>query len=75
MSLLDRFAVGQNVATTWTFEKEAPSKDSPEFKRHIKGKSRAPNFKRHVEGKSRAHQFKRHIKGKSSAQNVAKTFY
>jgi hypothetical protein len=35
----DRFAVGQNVATTWSFEKEAPNKDSPEFRRHIKGES------------------------------------
>jgi len=34
---VDRFAVGQNVATTWSFEKEPPTKDAPEFKRHIQG--------------------------------------
>jgi hypothetical protein len=39
LNFSDRFAVGQNVATTWSFEKEAPNKDSPEFRRHIKGKT------------------------------------
>jgi len=34
---VDRFAVGQNVATTWTFKRIPPSRDSPEFKRHIMG--------------------------------------
>ena len=33
----DRFAVGQNVATTWTFKRMPPSRDAPEFKRHIMG--------------------------------------
>ena len=33
----DRFAVGQNVATTWTFHRMPPNRDSPEFKRHING--------------------------------------
>jgi len=34
---LDRFAVGQNVATTWTHNQESPSKGDPEFVRHIRG--------------------------------------
>jgi len=34
---VDRYAVGQNVATTWTFKRMPPSRDSPEFKRHIMG--------------------------------------
>ena len=33
----DRFAVGQNVATTWTFQRMPHNNDSPEFKRHIRG--------------------------------------
>ena len=33
----DRFAVGQNVATTWTFQRMPPNKDTPEYKRHIMG--------------------------------------
>ena len=33
---LDRFAVGQNVATTWTFDREPRGRDKPEFRRHIK---------------------------------------
>ena len=34
---IDRYAVGQNVATTWTFKRMPPSRDSPEFRRHIMG--------------------------------------
>ncbi|XP_023334482.1 venom allergen 5 [Eurytemora carolleeae] len=33
---VDRYAVGQNVATTWNFDQESLTKDSPEFKRHIR---------------------------------------
>ena len=28
--------MGQNVATTWTFDREPMDKDKPEFRRHIK---------------------------------------
>ena len=34
---IERFAVGQNVAHTWTYQKMPPNKDSPEFKRHVSG--------------------------------------
>ena len=33
----DRYAVGQNVATTWSYSRTPPSKDKPEFKRHVMG--------------------------------------
>ena len=36
ITTLDRYAVGQNVATTWSFDQESLTKDSPEFKRHIR---------------------------------------
>lgn len=32
---VDRYAVGQNVATTWSFHRTPPSKDKPEFRRHV----------------------------------------
>jgi len=34
---VDRFAVGQNVATTWTYKRKPPNKDAPEFQRHVLG--------------------------------------
>ena len=33
----DRYAVGQNVATTWSYQRMPPIKDKPEFERHIMG--------------------------------------
>ena len=33
----DRYAVGQNVATTWSYGRKPPSKDKPEFERHVMG--------------------------------------
>ena len=33
----DRYAVGQNVATTWSYNRTPPSKDKPEFGRHVMG--------------------------------------
>ena len=33
----ERYAVGQNVATTWSYNRMPPSKDKPEFKRHVMG--------------------------------------
>lgn len=32
-----RFRVGQNVASTWSFHQEPPSRDAAEFVRHISG--------------------------------------
>jgi len=32
---VDRYAVGQNVATTWTFNRVPPTKDRPQWRRHI----------------------------------------
>lgn len=34
---VDRYAVGQNVATTWSYSRTPPSKDKPEFGRHVMG--------------------------------------
>jgi len=34
---VDRYAVGQNVATTWSYQRMPPNKDKPEFKRHVMG--------------------------------------
>ena len=33
----DRYAVGQNVATTWSYNRMPPNKDKPEFARHVMG--------------------------------------
>ena len=33
----ERFAVGQNVAATWSFGRQPPKKDRPEFSRHVRG--------------------------------------
>ena len=33
----DRYAVGQNVATTWSYNRMPPNKDKPEFGRHVMG--------------------------------------
>ena len=32
-----RYAVGQNVATTWSYNRMPPNKDKPEFERHVEG--------------------------------------
>ena len=29
--------MGQNVATTWSYGRKPPSKDKPEFERHVMG--------------------------------------
>ncbi|KAF4518897.1 hypothetical protein B566_EDAN015289 [Ephemera danica] len=34
-TLIPRFPVGQNVATTWTFENPSPAGPSPEFRRQV----------------------------------------
>lgn len=33
--ILERFSVGQNVATTWTYDRPSPVGEEPEFKRQI----------------------------------------
>ena len=33
----DRYAVGRNVATTWSYNRMPPSKDKPEFVRLVMG--------------------------------------
>ena len=33
----ERYAVGQNVATTWSYGRMPPIKDKPEFERHVMG--------------------------------------
>ena len=35
LNIVERFAVGQNVATTWTLDREPPTRHLPEFARHI----------------------------------------